>query len=138
MSTHYVTSAPIAVLGGLLVVVSQAYAPAAVGWVAAGVAIGVIVIAVLAQFDGARRCVQQTLDGAIVADAGLMIAFALEYSGTSVVWLTFAFTLGVMALALAGLSLPAVSNWRAPHQLAVLRWLPNMEMGAVARQSWAA
>jgi hypothetical protein len=47
MSTHYVTCAPIAVLGGFLVVVSQAFAPATLEWVAAGVAIGVIVIAVL-------------------------------------------------------------------------------------------
>jgi hypothetical protein len=46
--------------------------------------------------------------------------------------------LGVVTLAFAGPSLPAVSNWRAQHQLAVLRWLPNMEIGAVARQSWAA
>lgn len=70
MSTHYATCAPIAVLGGFLVVVSQAFAPATVGWVAAGVAIGVIVIAVLAQLNGARGRVQRTLDGAIVADAG--------------------------------------------------------------------
>ena len=43
-----------------------------------------------------------------------------------------------VTLAFAGPSLPAVSNWRAQHQLAVLRWLPNMQIGAVARQSWAA
>jgi hypothetical protein len=138
MSTHYATCAPIAVLGGFLVVVSQAFAPATVGWVAAGVAIGVIVIAVLAQLNGARGRVQRTLDGAIVADAGLLTAFALESSGISVVWLTFAFALGVVALAFAVLSLHAVSNWQAQHQLAALRWLPNMEMGAVARQSRAA
>lgn len=130
MSTHYATCAPIAVLGGFLVVVSQAFAPATVGWVAAGVAIGVIVIAVLAQLNGARGRVQRTLDGAIVADAGLLTAFALESSGISVVWLTFAFALGVVALAFAVLSLHAVSNWQAQHQLAALRWLPNMEMGA--------
>ena len=136
-STPYVTCAPRAVLGGSLVVVSQAFAPATVGWVVAGVAIGVIVIAVLAQLDGARGRVQRTLDGAIVADDGPMTATALESSGTSV-WLTFAFALGVVALALAGLSLPAVFDWRAQHQLAALRWLPNMEMEAIARQSWAA
>lgn len=93
MSTPYVTCAPRAVLGGSLVVVSQAFAPATVGCVVAGVAIGVIVIAVLAQ---------------------------------------------LVALAFADLSLPAVFDWRAQHQLAALRWLPNMEMEAIARQSWAA
>jgi len=44
--------------------------------------------------------------------------------------------LGVVSLAFAP-SLPADSNWRAQHQVAVLRWLPYMEVGAVARQSWA-
>lgn len=135
MSTHDVTGAPIAVLGGFLVVVSQAFAPATVGRVAAGAAVGVMVIAVLAQLDASLGHVQRTLDGAIVADAGLVTAFALKSSGTSVVGLTIAFALGVVALPLARLSLPAASNWRAQHQLAVVRCLPHMEMGAVARQS---
>jgi hypothetical protein len=93
---------------------------------------------VVAQLDGARGRVQRTLDGAIVADAGLLIAFALESSGTAVVWLTFAFALGIVALAFTGLSLHEGSNWRAQHQLADLRWLPNTELGAAPRQSWAA
>lgn len=38
MGTHYMTCAPIAVLGSFLVVVSQAFAPATLEWVAAGVA----------------------------------------------------------------------------------------------------
>jgi len=75
---------------------------------------------VVAQLDGARGRVQRTLDGAIVADAGLLIAFALESSGTAVVWLTFAFALGIVALAFTGLSLHEVFNWRAQHQLADL------------------
>ena len=92
----------------------------------------------VAQLDGARGRVQRTLDGAIVADAGLLIAFALESSGTAVVWLTFAFALGIVAQAFTGLSLHEVSNWRAQHQLADLRWLPNTELGAAPRQSRAA
>jgi hypothetical protein len=89
------------------------------------------------QLDGARGRVQRTLDGAIVADAGLT-AFALESSGTSVVWLTFAFALGVPPLAFARLSRHEASNWRAQHQPAAPRWLSNTELGAAPRQSWAA
>lgn len=138
MSTHFITCAPIAVLGGFLVVVSQTFGPVTLEWVAAGVAIAVIVIAVLAQLDSARGRVQRTLDGAIVADAALLTAFALTASGSAVVWLTFSFALGVVALASTGLSLHEVSNWRAQHQVAALRWLPNTELRDASGQSRAA
>ena len=127
MSTHYITCAPIAVLGGFLVVVSQTFSPITLQWVSMGVAIGVIVIAVLGQLDRARGGVQRTLDVAIVADAALLIVFALAALGTAVEWFSFAFALGIVALAFGGLSLHEMSNWRAQHQLASLRWLPNTE-----------
>jgi hypothetical protein len=133
MSTHYITCAPIALLGGFLVVVSQTFAPTTLQWVAMGVAIGVIVIAVLAQLDRARGGVQRTLDVAIVLDAAALIVFALVASGTAVEWLTFGLALGFVGLAFAGLSLHEMSTWRAQHQLASLRWLPNTEAAPLER-----
>src|SRR5262245_57648712 len=138
MSANYITCAPIAVLGGFLVVISQTFAPATLEWVATEVAIGVIVLAVLAQLDGARGGVQRTLDAAIVADAALLTAFALTASGSAVVWLTFSFALGIVALGFTGLSLHEVSNWRAQHHVAALRWLPNTETTGASEQSRAA
>src|SRR5262245_55539344 len=99
MSTHYITCAPIAIAAGFLVVVSQVFAPGTLQWVATGVAIGVIVVAVLAQLDRGRGGVQRTLDLAIVIDGALLVVFALDASGTAVVWLTFALSLGLVALA---------------------------------------
>jgi hypothetical protein len=136
MSTHYITCAPIALLAGFLVVVSETFSAPTLQWVAMAVAIAVIVIAVLAQLDRGRGGVQRTLDVAIVAVAALLIVFALEASGTAVGWLSFAFDLGLVALAFAGLSLHEMSNWRAQHQLAGLRWLPNAEVAP--RESRAA
>jgi hypothetical protein len=137
MSTNYITGAPLALLGGFLVVVSQAFAPATLEWVGTGVAIGVIVVALLAQLDRARGGVQRALDGATVIVAALLIIFALEASGTAIVWLTFAFALGIVALAFTGLSLHEVSNWRAQRHLASLRWLRKTE-AAASEQSRAA
>jgi hypothetical protein len=128
MSTHYITCAPTAVLAGFLLVVSQTFAPNTLQWVATGVAVAAIAIAVLAQLDRARGGVQRTLDVATVVDGVLLIVFALEASGTAVEWLTFAFALGLVGLAFTGLTLHEVSNWRAQHQLARLRWLPNAQV----------
>jgi hypothetical protein len=135
MSTHYITCAPIAVLGGFLVVVSQAFAPATLEWVAAGVAIGVIVIAVL--WAARRRPRPRPADSRRRDRRGRRAdRLRPRVPGTSVVWLTFAFALGVVPLAFARLSRHEASNWRAQHQPAALRWLSNTELGAAPRQSW--
>jgi hypothetical protein len=138
MSTHYITCAPIAVLAGFLVVVSQAFTPDVLGWVAFGVAVGVTAICVLAQLDRTRGGVQRTLDGAIVAIATLLVAFSVAASGAAVTWLTFAFALGIEALALTGLTLHEISTWRAQHQLRNLHWLSDPHVDATPPMSHAA
>jgi len=123
MSTRYITGALFALLGGFVVVVSQTLTASVMRWVA--VAAGIAAVALLAQLDRSRGAVQRTLDGASVVAAGLLIIFSLATSGTTVVWLSFAFALGVVALAFAGLSVHEVSNWRTQLQLRNLRWLPD-------------
>ena len=123
MSTHYLTCLPIAILGAFLVVVSQAFGPPVLGWVAFGVAIGVITIPVLAQLDRQRGRVQRVIDAGIVALGALLIVFGLASSGTTVTWLTFAFALGLVTLGVSGLTLHDVAIWRAQHRLDALHWL---------------
>jgi hypothetical protein len=123
MSTRYITGALFALLGGFVVVVSQTLTASVMRWVA--VAAGIAAVALLAQLDRSRGAVQRTLDGASVVAAGLLIIFSLATSGTTVVWLSFAFALGIVALAFAGLSVHEVSNWRTQLQLRNLRWLPD-------------
>src|SRR5579864_4287619 len=101
MSTNYMTSALTATMGAFLLVVSQAFRPHVLGWVAFGVAIGVVAIVLVAQLDRARGGVQRVLDAGTVAVAALLIAFAVTASGSAVTWLTFAFSLGLAALAVA-------------------------------------
>jgi hypothetical protein len=134
MSTRYTTGALFAVLGGFLVVVSQAFSPSVVGWVAFGVGIGIIVITALAQLDAGRGRAQRALDGATVVVSVLMIAFAVGASGRAVTWLTFALALGTVGMSFAGLSLNEVANWRLSVGLSNLRWLPDTSPRAAAMQ----
>jgi ABC-type transport system involved in multi-copper enzyme maturation permease subunit len=138
MSTNYVTGALFALLGGFLIVVSQTFTSALLGWVAFGVAVAVAAVSVLAQLDRSRGGVQRTLDGASIIVATLLIIFSLAASGTAVIWLSFAFALGVVALAFTGLSVHEVSNWRIRHQLSNLRWLHEGPVVAGSSQSRAA
>ena len=125
MSTRYMTGALFAILGGFVVVISQSLTPSVLGWIAFAVAIAVVVVSVLAQLDRSRGAVQRALDGATIVLAGLMMAFAVAAAGTAVIWLTFAFSLGIVAVAFTGLTLNEVANWRAELELSNLRWLPS-------------
>jgi hypothetical protein len=125
MSTRYTTGAMFAILGGFLVVISQAFSPSVVGWVAFGVGTAIIVITALAQLDLGRGRAQRILDGATVVVSALMIAFGVSASGRAVTWLTFALALGTVGMSFAGLSLNEVANWRVSVGLSDLRWLPN-------------
>jgi hypothetical protein len=134
MSTRYTTGAMFAILGVFVVVVSQTFSPSAVGWVAFGVGIGIIVITALAQLDMARGCAQRVLDSATVGLAALMIAFAVGASDRTVTWLTFALALGTVGVSFAGLSLHEVANWRFSVGLSNLRWLPSRSLREPAMQ----
>ena len=125
MSTRYMTGALFAILGGFVVVISQSLTPSVLGWIAFAVAIAVVVVSALAQLDRSRGTVQRALDGATIVLAGLMMAFAVAAAGTAVIWLTFAFSLGIVAVAFTGLTLNEVANWRAELELSNLRWLPS-------------
>jgi uncharacterized membrane protein (UPF0136 family) len=112
MSTNYLTGALFAVLGGVVVVVSQAFTPSVLGWVAFGLAIAVAAVAVLAQLDRSRGLVQRALDTTTVIVAGLLIILSRTASGDAVTWLSFALGLGIVALAYAGLTVHEVAERR--------------------------
>lgn len=116
MSTHYLTGSLFTVLGAFVVVVSQAFTPSVLGWVAFGIAVAVATGTLLAQLDRSRGVVQRTLDIATVIVAGLLIILSLTASGTAETWLSFSFALGIVALGHAGLTVHEVSAWRSRAQ----------------------
>jgi hypothetical protein len=131
MSARYFTNVLIAVLGGALVVFTQSLSTAAVTWTGFGVAIGVLVVSLLAQLDSHRGIAQRGLDAVMsIAAATLIVFTAGAFSGTTVVWLVFAFGLAFIGIALAGLTLHEIESWRQAHNLGELHWLTPAEKRA--------
>lgn len=122
MSTQYSTGTFIGVLAAFIVVASQAFPSHSVGWLAFAVGVVVVIVSIVAQLDSTRGALQRAVDAGLLVVAGFMLVFGLEASGTAVIWLSFAFALGVEALALTGLTAHEISNWRSVHQLSQLHW----------------
>lgn len=131
MSTRYFTNVLIAVLGGALVVFTQSLSTGAVTWTGFGVAIGVLVVSLVAQLDSHRGVAQRGLDAVMSVAATTLIVFtAGAFSGTTLVWLVFAFGLAFVGIALAGLTFHEVETWRQAHNLGELHWLTPAEKRA--------
>ena len=124
MSTRYFTNAAIALLGGLVVVLSMGLSSTtAIGWIAFGIAIGVVGVSALAQLDTHRGMLQRLLDAGMIVVGGTLIGVSVVFVGTTVMWLSFALALGLVGAAFAGLTLHEVETWRATHELGRLHWL---------------
>ena len=136
MSTKFLTNALSVALGGFVVVASQAFAPGPLSWVAFAVAIGIVVAVVAAQLDAARSPAQRGLDAATVVVGGLLVGFSRVLAGSSVIWLAFALSLGIVVIGFIGLALREIANWRAQRGMADLHWLatrPSATHGLSAR-----
>ncbi len=121
MSTRFVTNAAIALLAGLVVVLSMGLSSTtAVGWAAFAIAIGIVAMSLLAQLDTRRGGVQRLLDVALVAVGGTLIGVSVFFTGTTLTWLTFALALGLVGTAFTGLTAHEVESWRSIHQLGQL------------------
>jgi uncharacterized membrane protein len=62
MSAKYLTNLSTALLGGFVVVITMALTASVTAWVAFGVAIGILAIAVLSQLESRRGALQRLLD----------------------------------------------------------------------------
>lgn len=128
MSTRYLSNAVIALLAGVVVVLSMGLSSAtAIGWVAFGVAIAVIGISLLVQLDTHRGVVQRVLDAGAVAAGGTLLAASVVFGGTTVIWLAFGLALGLVGVAFGGMTVHEIETWRTMHRLGRLHWLAPVE-----------
>ena len=124
MSSRFFSNVLIALLAGTVVVLSMGLTSStALGWIAFGVAIGVVVISLLVQLDRRRGMAQRLLDAVAVAVGGTLIATSIVFTATTVMWLAFALAIGLVGLAFIGLTLHEIESWRAIHGLGELHWL---------------
>ena len=84
MSPKFVTNMALALIGGFLVVASQAFITDAVAWLAFAVGIAAVVIAAAGQLDGTRHVAQWVLDLTVAALGVATIVDSLVYTGSTV------------------------------------------------------
>jgi hypothetical protein len=123
LSTRYFTNMAIALLAGFLVVVSFAFTATVGAWIAFGVAIGILGIALLAQIERKRGQLQRILDAVVVTLAVATIVTTSVYTAPVVAWIFFGEALGLVGLSVAGLTFHEIERWRAEHGMAELRVL---------------
>jgi hypothetical protein len=127
MSTNYITNVTLALVGGFLVVATQAFSTNVVSWLALAVGILAAGIAVAAQLDRSRGLDQRLLDVTTVVLGGVTIVFSRVFGGSTMVWLSFAEALGFVGLGVAGMTLHEIDEWRAEHHLAQLHGFSRPE-----------
>jgi hypothetical protein len=119
MNFRFLTNVAVALVAGFVVVASQAFAIAVTGWVTFGVALGILALLGVSQLDQRRGTIQRSLD-AIAGVLGVWTVVAsVVFSGSTLMWLSFAEALAFVAIALAGLVAHELSTERVVHTLDV-------------------
>ena len=117
MRVRFISNVVLALAAGFVVVASQAFGSAVTGWIAFGVALGIVLLLGASQLDRRRGVTQRSLDGIAAVVAAWTVVAAVVFSGSVVTWLAFAGGLGLVAVALAGLIVHELSTERVVHTL---------------------
>jgi hypothetical protein len=125
MSTKYFTNLSTALLGAFVVVITMALTASVSAWIAFGVAIGILAVAVFSQLESRRGALQRFLDVGVGVVAVTTIVTSLVYGGAAVTWILFALALGFVGLAVAGLTWHEIEGWRSQHGLPELHVFPR-------------
>lgn len=118
MSMRFATNGIVAVAAGFLVVASQGFASATTGWIAFGIAIGILALTGLAQADSSRGVDQRVLDGIVAIVAIWTIVASVVFDGTALKWLSAGEAIALVAVAVAGLAYNEVSEQKAVRSAA--------------------
>ena len=117
MSQRFYTNLAFAVVGGAVVVVSQAFRPSVTGWSMFGVSLGVLALLGISQLDSPRDRAQQVLDAGTGALVIWSAVASVVYSGTTLMWLSFGEALGLVGFALTGLVAHELRTEHVVHAL---------------------
>jgi hypothetical protein len=122
VSNRFISNMLLALAGGLVLVVTQAFAPPVVAWIAFGVTgVGVLLLMIATALAPGRGNVQRTLDAVAGVLAVWTIVETLVFSGMLMVWLTFGAAAAIVAVGAAGLIAHELSTERVVHSLEDVR-----------------
>jgi hypothetical protein len=119
-----------ALVAGFIVVVTQAFTPSTVAWIAFGAGVFFIAFA-LGQATWTTLTHRLVQLGTLVLGV-LIVIESLLATGSSVQWLSFAGALGVLALSLIGLTIHELSTERVVHSLEVSGQKANARQPALS------
>jgi hypothetical protein len=115
MNSRYLSNMALALLGGFLIVTSQAFAVGTFCWLMLGVGIATLVITAPAIAIGSRGAAQRGLDYVFTLLGAWTIIASQVFAGGAVTWLGFASGAALVALGIAGLSAHELSTERVVH-----------------------
>ena len=130
MNSRYVTNIGLALMGGFLVVVSQAWSVSVFMWVMLGIGAAAVALAGSIALPGRGRS-QRMLDGIIGVLGAWTIVASLVFGGTAVTWLGFASGVALVALAVIGLSIHELYTERVVHSFEVRTPAAEHELAGV-------
>jgi hypothetical protein len=100
MNTRFATSLTLAAAGAVVVVSSQTFATGTTAWIAFGIGIASLALAGASAPFG-RHLAEHAIDGLTYLLAAWTIVASLVFSGSTVLWLSFAEGAALFGLALA-------------------------------------
>src|SRR5437763_900442 len=115
MSTRYLTNLVLALLGGFLIVTSQAFAVPTFSWLMFGVGIATLVITAPAVAMPRRGSAQRGLDYVFSLLGAWTIIASQVFAGPAITWLGFASGAALAILGVAGLTAHELSTERVVH-----------------------
>ena len=118
MNSRYLTNIGLALMGGFLVVVSQAWSVSVFMWVMLGIGIAAMALAGSAGIPGRGRS-QRVLDGIIGVLGAWTIVASVVFAGSVVTWLGLGSGAAFVALAVIGLTLHELYTERVVHSFEV-------------------
>jgi hypothetical protein len=118
MSPRFITNLLVLLAGGFVVVASQSFGAGTTGWIAFGIALGILGVTAVAQRERRRGAFQTALDAMTGSLAGWPVVASVVFTGSALTWLSFADALGFVALAVVGLVAHEFSTERVVNSLA--------------------
>ncbi|HLH64348.1 MAG TPA: hypothetical protein VKV27_01480 [Solirubrobacteraceae bacterium] len=118
MNSRYLTNIALAVMGGFVVVVSQAWSVPVFMWIMFAAGVLAILLAGSALLPR-RGLAQRVLDGIIAVLGAWTVVASLVFAGSTVTWLGFASGVAFVGLALLGLTLHELRTERVVHSFQV-------------------
>jgi hypothetical protein len=133
MSSRYLTNLALALVGGFLIVTSQAFALTTFSWLMLAVGIVAVVTSAPGIVMRSRGAAQRVLDFAITLLGAWTIIASQVFAGEAVMWLGFASGVALVALSVVGLSAHELSTERVVHSFELRSSTPAESERELAR-----